>query len=57
MENKALPPRVTAALYGAAGVLFIIGAIHGGRPAFSAVGVAFLVLAALIYLRRGHGSD
>jgi hypothetical protein len=57
MENKGLPPRVTAALYGAAGVLFIIGAIHGGRPAFSAVGVAFLVLAALIYLRRGHGSD
>lgn len=55
MENKGLPPRATAALYGAAGVLFILGAVHGGRPGFSAVGVAFLALAVLVWLRRDRG--
>ena len=45
MASRGLPPRTVAALYAAAGVLFVVGA-------FSSVGVAFIVLAALIYLRR-----
>ncbi|RRN57284.1 MFS transporter [Pseudoxanthomonas sp. SGNA-20] len=56
MENKGLPPRATAALYGAAGVLFILGAVHGGRPGFSAVGVACLALVVLVWLRRDRGN-
>ncbi|WP_374320899.1 MFS transporter [Pseudoxanthomonas kaohsiungensis] len=52
MASRGLPPRTVAALYAAAGVLFVVGAFNSGRPAFSGVGVAFIVLAALIYLRR-----
>jgi 4-amino-4-deoxy-L-arabinose transferase-like glycosyltransferase len=51
MASPGLPPRLSAALYAAAGVLFILGAFASGRPAFSGVGIAFIVLAALIALR------
>lgn len=57
MSSKDLPPATTAVLYAAAGVLFIAGALSGGRPAFSGVGVAFLVLAALVWMRRRHRQD
>jgi len=57
MSSKGLPPAATAVLYAAAGVLFIAGALSSGRPAFSGVGVAFLVLAALVWMRRRHRQD
>ena len=57
MASNGLPPRVTAGLYAAAGVLFVIGAFAGGRPAFSGVGVAFIVLGALVYWRSGRRQD
>ena len=57
MDSKGLPPRVTAGLYAAAGVLFVIGAFAGGRPAFSGVGVAFIVLGALVYWRRDRNRN
>ena len=57
MDSKGLPPRVTAGLYTAAGVLFVIGAFAGGRPAFSGVGVAFIALGALVYWRNGRRQD
>ncbi|WP_374011666.1 MFS transporter [Pseudoxanthomonas koreensis] len=43
---------MTAALYAGAGILFIIGAIQGGRPGFSTVGVAFIVLGFAIWRRN-----
>ncbi len=52
MKSSGLPPHVTAALYAGAGVLFIAGAFQGGRPGFSMVGVAFIALGALVWLRR-----
>jgi hypothetical protein len=57
MASPGLPPRLSAALYAAAGVLFVAGALASGRPAFSGVGIAFIVLAALIAVRgkRGDG--
>ena len=57
MSSKGLPPATTAVLYAAAGVLFIAGALSSARPAFSGVGVAFLVLAALVWMRRRHRQD
>ncbi len=52
MKSSGLPPQATAALYAVAGVLFIVGAVQGGRPGFSVVGVAFIALGALVWLRR-----
>lgn len=57
MASSGLPAPVTAALYAGAGVLFVAGAFQGGRPAFSAVGFAFIALGALVWLRRGRGSE
>ena len=57
MDSKGLPPRVTAGLYAAAGVLFVIGAFAGGRPAFSGVGVAFIALGAVMLLRQRKSGD
>lgn len=52
MKSSGLPPHVTAALYAAAGALFIVGAFQGGRPGFSVVGVSFIALGALVWWRR-----
>lgn len=57
MDKQGLSPQATAALYAGAGVLFVIGAFHGGRPGFSVVGLAFIALAAMIYLRRNRKPD
>ena len=57
MASRGLPPRTVAALYAAAGVLFVVGAFAGGRPAFSGVGVAFIALGALVYWRNGRRQD
>ncbi len=57
MDTQGLPPKVTAALYAGAGVLFIAGAFHGGRPGFSVVGLAFVALGAMIYLRQKRKPD
>lgn len=57
MDKQGLPPQVTAALYAGAGVLFIAGAFHGGRPGFSVVGLAFIALGALVWLRHRRRRD
>ena len=57
MSTKGLPPQVNAALYAGAGLLFILGALHAGRPAFSVVGIAFIALAVMILLRRNRHPD
>jgi hypothetical protein len=57
MSSPGLPPHLSAALYAAAGVLFVIGAFSSGRPAFSGVGFAFIALGALIYFRRNRSPD
>ena len=57
MASRGLPPRTVAALYAAAGVLFVVGAFNSGRPAFSGVGVAFIALGAVMLLRQRKGGD
>lgn len=51
MSRNALSPRLTGALYAAAGVLFLVGAFSSDQPAFAALGIAFLALALLITSR------
>lgn len=57
MASNGLPAHTSAALYAGAGVLFVIGAFQGGRPAFSAVGFAFIALGALVWLRGRRDSE
>ena len=57
MASRGLPPRTVAALYAAAGVLFVVGAFNSGRPAFSGVGVAFIALGAVMLLRQRKSGD
>jgi len=52
MASNGLPPRVTAGLYIAAGVLFIAGAVASQRIAFGGVGAAFIVLGIAILVRQ-----
>ncbi|WP_101925457.1 MULTISPECIES: MFS transporter [Luteimonas] len=51
MSSPALPPRVTGALYAAAGALFVIGAVASDRLAFAAVGLAFIGLGVRLLVR------
>lgn len=57
MDKQGLSPKLTATLYAGAGVLFIVGAVQGGRPGFSVVGLAFIALGAMVYLRRNRNPD
>ena len=57
MQSSGLSPRVAAALYSAAGALFVIGAFSSGRPAFSLVGLAFIALGVMIHLRGKRNPD
>lgn len=57
MASNGLPPRVTAGLYIAAGVMFFVGALASQRIAFSGVGVAFIALGAAILVRQRKSRD
>ncbi|KAF1697787.1 MFS transporter [Pseudoxanthomonas koreensis] len=57
MTSKGLPPRVAAGMYFLAGVLFVAGALAAQRPGFAAVGVAFALLGAAMWLRQRKGRD
>ena len=52
MASNGLPAQVTAWLYIAAGVLFVIGAIASQRLTFSGVGIAFVALGAMMLARQ-----
>ena len=55
MSSNGLPPNLAAWLYIAAGALFVADAFASGRIAFSGVGLAFVVLGAVILLRQRKG--
>ncbi|MBB6064650.1 MFS transporter [Pseudoxanthomonas broegbernensis] len=57
MSSKGLPPRVTAGLYIAAGVFFLLGALASRQIAFSGVGVAFIALGAAMLVRQRKPKD
>ena len=57
MTSNGLPPNLSAWLYIAAGVLFVIGALASQRVAFSGVGAAFVALGVAMLLRQRKGRN
>ncbi|HET6396057.1 MAG TPA: MFS transporter [Pseudoxanthomonas sp.] len=57
MASNGLSHRVTAALYIAAGAMFIAGALASQRIAFSGVGLAFIALGVAILVRQRKSPD
>ena len=57
MTSNGLPPNLSAWLYIAAGVLFVIGALASQRVAFSGVGAAYVALGVAMLLRQRKGRN
>lgn len=52
MSQSPLSPHLSAALYIAAGVMFVAGAFASDRIAFSVVGLAFIGLGIAMIVRQ-----